>query len=250
MNDKIKKEQEFHDNRFGGNDPRKSVGKFYAVKTHANQFFNAEVGKRCNGKKLLEYGCGYGNSSAKYIDAGAQLLGIDISPEGVKRAKSAARASGLTADYQVMDAERMTFSDDTFDLCVGSGILHHLDLDKSLSEISRVLNKRGAAIFIEPMGHNPIINWYRNKTPSMRTDDEHPLLKQDLDGFKQYFNNVEESYFALSTLIAAPLVNTFAFSALYKVLQSLDRVLFKLPFLRYQAWTVVITMSEPITTKT
>lgn len=35
--------------------------------------------------------------------------------------------------------------------------------------------------FSEPLGHNPIINWYRNRTPEMRTEDEHPLLIKDIE---------------------------------------------------------------------
>jgi hypothetical protein len=34
----------------------------------------------------------------------------------------------------------------------------------------------GWALFSEPLGHNPLVNWYRNRTPEQRTEDEHPLL--------------------------------------------------------------------------
>jgi ubiquinone/menaquinone biosynthesis C-methylase UbiE len=36
-----------------------------------------------------------------------------------------------------MDAENLTFSDNEFDVVSGRGILHHLDLNKCFSEISR-----------------------------------------------------------------------------------------------------------------
>ena len=145
-----------------------------------------------------------------------------------------------------MNAEQMTFDEASFELCVGSGILHHLDTDKSIKEIARILNKDGSAIFIEPMGHNPIINWYRNRTPSMRTVDEHPLLDKDIKLINQHFNKVQVNYFALTTLLAVPFRNKAVFNPLYQTLQKLDRLLFKIPFIGKNAWTVVLEMSEPI----
>ena len=63
----------------------------------------------------------------------------------------------------------------SFDIAYGSGILHHLNLNKSLNELKRILKKDGKIIFIEPMATNPFINLYRKFTPNARTSDEHPL---------------------------------------------------------------------------
>lgn len=246
MSNRVQKEQEFHDHRFGGIDPRTTTQKFYAVKKHVNAFFYDAVFKNCEGKKLLEYGCGAGNSSLAYLHNGAQLTGIDISVEGIERAKETVSEHGFDAKYLVMNAEEMTFENNSFDICVGSGILHHLDMDKSISEISRVLKKEGSAYFIEPMGHNPIINWYRNRTPSMRTDDEHPLLIKDIENLNKYFITVNVNYFALSTLAAVPFFNTKSFNAIYSGLQKLDSLLLKSKFIGKHAWTAVIELSDPI----
>jgi ubiquinone/menaquinone biosynthesis C-methylase UbiE len=246
MDKRIQKEKKFHDLRFGGIDPRETVGKYYAVKQHANDFFHELIAIKCREKSLLEYGCGFGNSSLDYLKAGANLTGIDISIEGIRRAKKTAIDNGFRAEYLVMNAEEMTFNNEVFDFCVGSGILHHLDLNKSLKEISRVLKKDGTAIFIEPMGHNPLINWYRNRTPSMRTDDEHPLMLVDIELMNNYFSNIEINYFALTTLLAVPFRKLKAFKSIYLILQKLDRLLFQIPFIGKNAWTVVIEMSDPI----
>ena len=246
MENKIQREQNFHDTRYGGKDPRLAAGKFYFVKQHADEFFKKSITTKCEGKSLLEYGCAFGNTSADYINAGANLTGIDISPEGIKRAKQAAQENSFDANYLVMNAEQMTFDEESFELCVGSGILHHLDTDKSIKEIARILTTDGCAIFIEPMGHNPVINWYRNRTPSMRTVDEHPLLEKDIKLISQHFNKVDVNYFALTTLLAVPFRNKAVFKPLYQTLQKLDRLLFKIPFIGKNAWTVVLEMSEPI----
>jgi hypothetical protein len=51
------------------------------------------------------------------------------------------------------------------------------DLSLACSEIARVLRPGGPAIFVEPLGHNPLINAYRKRTPALRTVDEHPPTK-------------------------------------------------------------------------
>jgi SAM-dependent methyltransferase len=75
--------------------------------------------------------------------------------------------------FLVMDAESLGFDEGSFDVVVGSGILHHLALRQS-----RVLRPDGCAVFVDPLGHNIFIRLYRKLTPSMRTADEHPLLDQ------------------------------------------------------------------------
>ena len=59
----------------------------------------------------------------------------------------------------IMDCENLGFKDNSFDLIFGRAILHHLNLEKSSKEISRVLCKNGKAVFIEHLGMNPLINF-------------------------------------------------------------------------------------------
>jgi 2-polyprenyl-3-methyl-5-hydroxy-6-metoxy-1,4-benzoquinol methylase len=91
----------------------------------------------CKGKNLLEYGCGTGSYSKQWLKMGARVTGIDISEEGIKMAKKDMADSAFHADFHVMDAEKTSFHDGSFDLVVGTGILHHLDLAKSYRELSR-----------------------------------------------------------------------------------------------------------------
>jgi ubiquinone/menaquinone biosynthesis C-methylase UbiE len=48
----------------------------------------------------------------------------------------------------VLEAENLSFSNDSFDLVCGSGILHHLDLNRSYKEIQRVLKKMVKQYFL------------------------------------------------------------------------------------------------------
>ncbi len=146
-----------------------------------------------------------------------------------------------------MNAEAMTFQDNYFDVIYGTGILHHLELNKAFESIAKKLKKEGTAIFIEPLGHNPLINGFRNKTPDIRTDDEHPLLMPDFKLAKNYFNKVDIQYFYLTTLGVPLLFKKNQPKFLINFFNGLDNVLFTLmPFLRKQAWQVVVKLSDPV----
>ncbi len=69
------------------------------------------------GERVLDVGCGDGSLSLKIIDRGAEVVGIDNSPEMVE----AARANGVFAE--VMDAAEMAF-DREFDAAFSNASLH------------------------------------------------------------------------------------------------------------------------------
>jgi hypothetical protein len=121
-----------------------------------------------------------------------------------------------------------------------------LNLDKSFAELARTVKLDGSAIFIEPLGHNPIINFYRRLTPGMRTEDEHPLMAQDIQLARKYFCKVETKYFHLLALGAVPFRETKLFNSAMRSLSRLDSMMFgTMPWLGRYAWMVVMIMSEP-----
>jgi SAM-dependent methyltransferase len=203
------------------------------------------VSELCEGKNLLEYGCGTGSASKHWLELGARVTGIDISEEAIKRAKENIENSGFDADYYVMDAEDTEFDDGSFDLVVGTGILHHLDLRRSYQELSRICNTSGHVVFAEPLGHNPLISLFRLLTPKMRTRDEHPLKLKDIALLNRYFKNVEFEYFSLFTLLSVPFRNMTSFDKINDFFRVIDKAAFSIPFLGRYAWMVVIHASNP-----
>ena len=143
-----------------------------------------------------------------------------------------------------MDAENLTFSNNEFDLVFGRGILHHLDLNKCFAEISRVLRPGGKAIFTEPLGHNPAINLFRKMTPQYRTEDEHPLVMNDLKIARGAFREVEYKFFGLTTLVAVPFNATAVGSAMMKFCERADSLLLRIPLIQRHAWSVLITLTK------
>ena len=131
--------------------------------------------------KVLEIGCGAYNISNKLVEIGANVTLIDISEKAIEIANKNIRDNQAKIKCVVMDAENLKFNNLSFDLIYGSGILHHLSLEKAIMEINRVLKIGGRAIFYEPLGHNIFINMFRFLTPSFRSKDEHPLLIEDIE---------------------------------------------------------------------
>jgi ubiquinone/menaquinone biosynthesis C-methylase UbiE len=241
------KEKEFHNVAFRDL-TREKVDKYYSIWGRTIEFYQDRLAARCKGKKVLEYGCGTGSQSFFLAQMGAEVTGIDISDIAIQKAREEARAKGLVdITYEVMDAESLTFQDHSFDIVCGSGILHHLNLTRAFSEIARTLLPQGEGIFIEPLGHNPLINLYRRLTPGMRTKDEHPLLVSDLELAQQYFSSIDIHYFNLTTLMAVPLRGLPIFNRLLQGLQTFDDRIFRsVPLARRFAWIAAVTLQKPL----
>lgn len=242
------READFHDRAFSDENRSDLWPKYYRIVGSSRDFYRSYLESRCEGAAVLEYGCGLTNQALFLADRGAaSVVGIDISPVAVERGNEEACSLGYeSVTYRVMDAEEMSFEDDSFDLVCGGGILHHLDVSRAYSELSRVLKPSGAAIFVEPLGHNPLINLYRSRTPALRTPDEHPLLFSDLRLAEEFFGAVRARFFHLSGLAAVPFRRAAGFRRLVTALDAVDRGLFRLfPPSRRYAWQVAIELTRP-----
>ena len=116
-----------------------------------------------------------------------KLTCINISEEELESGKSLAKEKPFKVDHILMDANNLTFEDNTFDIVFGGAILHHLDIEKTMSHVHRVLKPGGKIIFLEPLNMNPIYRIYRNLNPKERTPDEHALVASDFKIIKKRF---------------------------------------------------------------
>ena len=242
------REKAFHDDRFGQDvDPRGKLDAVYSLTFASTQAYRSLLAMDfpVNGR-FLEYGCGTGGDFNFYKSLRARLYGIDISEEAIQKARVRAQEQSIEAEFKVGDAENTGYDARFFDRIAGLGILHHLDLKKSLLELSRIAKKDGCCVFSEPLGHNPIINLFRYLTPKLRTSDEHPLKQHDLELMGRHFADVKVTYFYLLTFLALPLRRTTLFKPAYRLLTAADERLFKaFPWLGKYAWICVIELRSP-----
>jgi SAM-dependent methyltransferase len=242
--DRYERERAFHDERF--QDDHRSANRFYVIDRSASERFAREIDKAAPDAMVLDFGCGAEAAVAmRLAEAGRNVTAFDLSPVAIEQARARARERGLDArvDFHVMNAEALEFADDSFDLVCGAGVLHHLDLRAGFGEIARVLKPQGRALFVEPMGHNPVVNLYRRLTPSQRTADEHPLRVGDLELARAYFEQVDCDFFALLSLLALPFPPVRRTPRLLEWLDAADRrVLARRSALRRFAWFVLLDL--------
>jgi SAM-dependent methyltransferase len=250
--DRYTRERDAH-NKIFSEHTRKSADKFYTIIHDSRAIYEQLLRSRAPQGTALEYGCGMGSHS-QYIarHGAARVVGIDISDVAIAKARDEAAAAGMTTvEHRRMNAESLEFDDNSFDLICGTAILHHLDLERAYSEIARVLRPGGLAAFMEPLGHNPLINLYRRLTPTLRTVDEHPLMMRDVTLARRYFSAVVPRYYVLQTLAAVPFHGSRYFRSVLSVLEASDAALFRvLPFTRRYAWQVVVALEKPIKAST
>ena len=138
----------------------------------------------------------------------------------------------------------MSLSSNSFDVVYGSGILHHLDLEKSLNELNRVLKKEGTIVFAEPLATNPLINIYRKLTPRARSDDEHPFEIKDIRLINKIFRDVEIKYYGFFTLLFFPFYKSPENSKLFNFVSAMDRIVLNQKYFKFLAWSVIISAKK------
>lgn len=112
---------------------------------------------------------------------------INISEVELESGKKHAATKSFPIEHHLMDANDLTFEDETFDIVFGGAILHHLDVEKSIGHIHRVLKPGGKIVFLEPLNMNPLYKIYRKMNPQERTPDEHALVSSDFKIIRDKF---------------------------------------------------------------
>lgn len=203
--------------------------------------FEKRIYSGCEGKRILEYGCGMGSHAVPLAERGADVCGIDISPNAIERARAAAAGvTGGRTEFRVEDAENLDFDDASFDVVCGTGIIHHLDITRAMAEVRRVLRPGGRAVFYEPIAHNPLVNVYRLLTPSQHTKDEHPLTLNDIRDIGSRFSSLEAVFFDFFSIFAIPFLRVSPGMALLRALERADRALLEVGAMKRWGATAVL----------
>ncbi len=137
-------------------------------------------------KEVLELGSHEWISWIKGKTIPKKVTCINISETELDKGVNVAKNLSFPIEFKLMDANNLEFPDQSFDVVYGGAILHHLDIEKTLHHVHRVLKPNGYIVFLEPLNMNPIYKLYRNLNKKERTPDEHALVGSD---FKIIRNN-------------------------------------------------------------
>ena len=97
-------------------------------------------------KDVLEIGVGNGSHAQLLARYAKSFSGIDLTEYAARSTAERLRVFGLRGNVQRMDAERLQFPDNSFDVIWSWGVIHHSsNTRKILEEIRRVLRPGGEA---------------------------------------------------------------------------------------------------------
>ena len=244
-NNILEREKRFHEQRFSSDEGRRKEDKFYVALHNMKIAFHDSIGMFAPKADVLDYGCGSGEMAiGLFKSAGVKSLSaIDISEKAISLAQSRATQEGVTIEFSTDDCEQTKFADGKFDLVYGSGILHHLNLTRSINEIKRITKSDGKAVFYEPLGTNPLIRLYRALTPNSRSEDEHPFMPNDLKAIGAAFPGAKFYFFGFFTLLSIPFAANPNTSRMYKICSYVDTLILRGPA-RWLAWSVLIVAKK------
>ncbi|ALM75402.1 class I SAM-dependent methyltransferase [Thermococcus barophilus] len=176
-------------------DPRTEVGRKRRKKQKAllENFLPIEGGR------ALDIGCGMGISTFALEELGFEVIGIDLQEELIEKAKKISEELGYKAEFRVMDAKKLDFPDESFDLVALLGnSLPHLniyDFDKIVQEAFRVL-KPGGVLFLEYADWVRLLHQgYRDVLVEEPFISFHVSLNTVKGHVEKLFINLEKGYF-------------------------------------------------------
>ena len=135
------------------------------------------------GTRALEIGCGTGMFTAVFASTGAHIVAADISDDLLERARHRNLPSSRV-EFIAARIEDLALQDPC-DAVIGSSVLHHLDVDQALDNISRLLKPAGILSLAEPNMLNPQVFLERHPGPFRRlfyyvSDDETAFVRWQL----------------------------------------------------------------------
>lgn len=168
--------------------------------------------------KVLDIGCGAGLLCNPLALAGHDVFGIDLSPSSLKEALK--KDTTQSVQYLVAPAEKLPFSDGSFDVVCALDLLEHVESPSIvIAEASRVL-KPGGLFFFHTFNRNFLswllvikaVEWFVPNTPPHmhvldlfitpkelhRMCEEHGLRTKEVKGMRPVFfsNGFWKSFFS------------------------------------------------------
>jgi len=150
------------------------------------------------GKRILDCGCGMGGLSVYLATKGAYVKSFDISLEALKIARANAEKNGIgrECNFLCCGFEDLPYRDISFNLAMGAYILHHVNIERAVKELHRVLKPGGRAVFVGTWGKNPLLVWAgkhlagRFGIVKYGTKYEHPITTADIKKMRKVFSEV------------------------------------------------------------
>jgi len=150
-------------------------------------------------KTVLDLGCGTGTNIPPLVKRGANVIGIDISPDLIALAEQRLANEQMKAAVRVGSAYDTQLPDESVDVVFCMSVVHHLEIPRVREEMKRILRKDGFVVFKEPIRFSSAYGRLRKLLPAQEdiSDYEHPLTRGELALMTEGFEVTDTRFFRL-----------------------------------------------------
>jgi len=205
-------------------------------------------------KRVLVFGCGDDTTTVLLALKGAEVWAFDLSEQAMRVQQKMALANNVHNKIHplVCAAEEFPFSENSFDIIVGSAILHHIPdhLAELPSQLFRSLGKGGRAFFAEPVILSRTLGRFLAWLPGHQdiSPGERQLTSEDLHHFAKHFRMTPHLFCFLARLdrfiLKGPLEIAPAWQRLLiHAIHWADSIILRFPLLNRLAGVTVLELS-------
>jgi SAM-dependent methyltransferase len=196
------------------------------------------------GKTVFDMGCGSGETIIPLVRRGAQVNGIDISPELIAFAQRRLKASDLSANVRVGSAYETGMPDGSVDVVFCMALIHHLDIATVRDEMKRILRPGGYIVLKEPIRFSKGYDLLRSLLPAHDdiSEYEHPLTREEFSIVQEGFQVDGLRFFRLPFV---PIAQRISPAARRNAYLASGWILDKFPAAARYATTAAVRLHKP-----
>ncbi len=196
------------------------------------------------GKTVFDMGCGSGETIIPLVRRGAQVNGIDISPELIAFAQRRLKAADLSANVRVGSAYETGMPDGSVDVVFCMALIHHLDIATVRDEMKRILRPGGYIVLKEPIRFSKGYDLLRSLLPAHDdiSEYEHPLTREEFSIVQEGFQVDGLRFFRLPFV---PIAQRISPAARRNAYLASGWILDKFPTAARYATTAAVRLHKP-----